>query len=200
MPNEVQRFSANADPHDILQYIKADGVVVIEGATTGRVVDAVLEEAGECQDGLNFALAGRSATFATKLLMNPLFTDLAKRILTDTYVVYYEQERTVSTSLPQVSQTSIIRAAPGSKPWGLRRQDECHHVSHPAKRESDLGIAYAATDITKTNGALRVVLGSNAWLDSRDPKKEEEVEIELRKGDAVLWYGFPVHHICLKSY
>lgn len=186
MPHQIQRFPANADPHDVLQYIKADGLVVIEGAATSQTLDAVIEEVGEHGNGPTFALAGRSAIFATKMLMNPLFMDLARSILTDTYVVYYENERTVSTSLPQVSQTWMTRADPGSKAWGLRRQDECHHISHPAKREGDFSISYAATDITKDNGAIRVVVGSNVWLDSRDPGESEESLIELRKGDAVL--------------
>ncbi|KAK3618906.1 hypothetical protein LTR22_026197 [Elasticomyces elasticus] len=95
-------------PHDILLHIEADGIVIVEGAATSQTIDSVLEEYGEHHDGQNFALAGKSATFATKLLMHPLFIDLSKRILTDTYVVYYENERTVSTSYPQVSQTSLV--------------------------------------------------------------------------------------------
>ncbi|PVH70885.1 hypothetical protein DL98DRAFT_617342 [Cadophora sp. DSE1049] len=93
--------------------------------------------------------------------MNPLYIDLEKSILTDTCITYYEQEWTVSISEPQVSQTSILSAQPGSAPWGLRRQDECHHITHPAKRQTDFGIPYGATDITKDSGAIRVVVGSN---------------------------------------
>jgi ectoine hydroxylase-related dioxygenase (phytanoyl-CoA dioxygenase family) len=189
MPASVKRFSAIADPHVVHQYLKADGVVVIEGAATQETIDTVLEEIGDISTTQNqtFALAGKSATFATTLLMNPLYIDLTKRILTDTCIIYYEQERTVSTSEPQVSQTSILSAQPASSGWGLRRQDECHHISHPAKREADFGIAYAATDIVDEKGALRFVVGSNNWTDLRDPKVEEETHVEMRKGDAILW-------------
>ncbi|PYI07170.1 hypothetical protein BO78DRAFT_444401 [Aspergillus sclerotiicarbonarius CBS 121057] len=186
MPATVKRFSAVADPHEIHQYLKADGVVVIEGAATQQTMDSVIEEVGTVSEGQTFALAGKSTTFATSLLMNPLYIDLTKRILTDTCIIYYEQERTVSTSEPQVSQTSILTAQPGSAAWGLRRQDECHHITHPAKREADFGIAYAATDITTETGAIRVVIGSNNWTDLRDPTEKEEYLVELRKGDAML--------------
>lgn len=185
--NKVKTLSASADPHEVLQYLQADGVVVIEGAASCASIDTILEELGSSAAGQSFALAARSPTFATKLLMHPLYIDLVKRILTHTYVVYYENVRTVSISEPQVSQTSTVTSAPGSEGWGLRRQDECHHVTHPAKRETDFGIAYAATDITKENGAIRVVIGSNHWLDSRDPLEKEETLVELRKGDAILW-------------
>jgi ectoine hydroxylase-related dioxygenase (phytanoyl-CoA dioxygenase family) len=187
MPSSVKRFSAVADPHDVHQYLRADGIVIIEGAATRGTIDTVLAEAGALSGGQTFALARKSATFATHLLMNPLYIDLAKRILTDTCIIYYEQERTVSTSNPQVSQTSVLTAQPGSPGWGLRRQDECHHISHPAKREADFGFAYAATDVTREHGAIRVIIGSNNWTDLRDPKEQEECLVELRKGDAIFW-------------
>ncbi|PIG88705.1 hypothetical protein AARAC_000585 [Aspergillus arachidicola] len=190
MPAAVKHFSAAAvDPHTIHQYLKADGVVIVEGATTRETIDTILEEVGSVPDGQTFALAAKSATFATQLLMNPLYFDLTNRILTDACIIYYEQERTVSISDPQVSQTSILCAEPNSLPWGLRRQDECHHISHPAKREAQLGIMYAAHDLTRDNGAVRVVIGSNHWTDSRDPSPEDECLVELRKGDALLWLG-----------
>ncbi|PWY95327.1 hypothetical protein BO94DRAFT_606653 [Aspergillus sclerotioniger CBS 115572] len=193
MPATVKRFSAVANPHEIHQYLKADGVVVIEDAATQQTIDSVIDEVGTVPGGQTFALAGKSTTFATSLLMNPLYIDLTKRILTDTCIIYYENERTVSTSDPQVSQTSIITAQPGSAAWGLRRHDECHHITHPAKREADFGIAYAATDITTKTGAIRVVIGSNNWTDLRDPTKKEEYLVELRKGDALLWWVYLYH-------
>ncbi|KAL2699351.1 hypothetical protein AAEP93_009326 [Penicillium crustosum] len=187
MPAIVKHFSAVADPHVVHQYLMADGVVVIEGASTRETIDEALKDIGMVKEGQTFALASKSTTFATGLLMNPLYIDLTNRILTDTCIIYYEKERTVSISDPQVSQTSIMSAEPGAAPWGLRRQDECHHISHPAKREADFGIMYAANDITKDNGAIRVVIGSNKWMDNRDPTSEEECLVELRKGDALLW-------------
>ena len=126
----VKHFSASADPHEVHQYLKADGIVVIEGAASCEDMDAVVEELGSIASGQTFALAAKSKLFATKHLMNPLYIDLVKRVLTDTCIIYYEQERTVSISEPQVSQTSILSAQPGSAPWGLRRQDECHHITH----------------------------------------------------------------------
>jgi ectoine hydroxylase-related dioxygenase (phytanoyl-CoA dioxygenase family) len=188
----VQRFSAaSADPHILHQHLLASSVVIIEGAATRSTIDEILAEIADDQSPTQpqtFALAAKSPTFATDLLMNPLYIDLVKRILTDTAIIYYEQERTVSISEPQVSATEVLTAAPGAAAWGLRRRDECHHITHPAKRESDLGIMYASTEVTMQNGAVRVVVGSNWWVDERDPTAEE-VLVELRKGDALVWYG-----------
>ncbi|KAM6529299.1 hypothetical protein FALCPG4_007440 [Fusarium falciforme] len=187
--SQVKHFSANASASDVFQHLKADGVVVIEGAATRGSIDATLTEIGQTSGGVTFGLAAKSPTFARDLLMNPLYLDIADRVLTDTCIIYYEKERTVSTSTPQVSQTSIITAEPGSAPWGLRRQDQCHHIAHPAKREADVGILYAATDMTTENGAIRVVVGSNHWTDDRDPLQEDETLVELRKGDAIICLG-----------
>jgi ectoine hydroxylase-related dioxygenase (phytanoyl-CoA dioxygenase family) len=185
--SSVKRFVASAQAHDVLQTLKADGIVVIEGAAKTATLDSALHEIGPLADGQTFGLIGKSRTFATDLLMNDLFIDLTKRLLTDTCTIYYSDERTVSTAEPQVSFTSALFSKPRSSGWGLRRQDDCHHTIHPAKRETDFGIAYAATDITRDNGAIRAVIGSNMWKDTRDPTSADETLIELKKGDAVLW-------------
>ncbi|KAH6896034.1 hypothetical protein B0T10DRAFT_558196 [Thelonectria olida] len=185
----VKKFPASAQAHDVLQILKADGVAIIEGAAKLEAIDASLSELGSLADGQNFGLAGKSKTFTNELLMNDLFIDLTKRLLTDTCTIYYSDDRTVSTAEPQVSFTSALVSKPGSSGWGLRRQDDCHHTVHPAKRETDFGIAYAATDITKANGAVRVVIGSNAWKETRDPTEKDEFLVELKKGDAILCLG-----------
>lgn len=59
---------------------------------------------------------------------------------------------------------------------------------HPATRETKLGIFYAATDITKNSGVVRVVLGSNNWNDTRDPRNFDETLVELKMGDTIMWY------------
>jgi hypothetical protein len=209
MPATVPRFSAaSADPHILHQHLLASGVVIIEGAATRSTIDDILAEIAENQsksqpqpqpEAQTFALAAKSPTFATQLLMNPLYMDLAKRIHTDTAIIYYEQDRTVSISEPQVSATEILTAVPGAQAWGLRRRDECHHITHPAKRESDVGIMYAATDVTAANGAVRVVVGSNWWVDERDPAADEEVRVEMRKGDALVWCVY-LHEHSLPSF
>ncbi|KAJ4208881.1 hypothetical protein NW759_013644 [Fusarium solani] len=187
--SRVKHFSASASASEVFQHLKADGVVGIEGVATRQSIDAALAEIGQTSSGPTFGLAAKSPTFAQELLMSPLFLDIADRVLTDTCIIYYEKERTVSTSTPQVSQTSIITAELGSAPWGLRRQDQCHHITHPAKREADVGILYAAADMTTENGAIRVVVGSNHWTDDRDPLQEDETLVELRKGDAIICLG-----------
>ncbi|KAH6685857.1 hypothetical protein F5X68DRAFT_191634 [Plectosphaerella plurivora] len=185
----IKRFSASAYPGDVFEALKGDGVAIVEAMAQSDIIDKAVSELGEIAVGCVYGLVGKSPTFAKKMLMNPLYMELTKRFLTDTCVIYYEKERTVSTAEPQVSMTTALAAHPGSSGWGLRRQDECHHTKHPAKRETDFGIAFAATDITKENGAIRVVVGSNRWNDIRDPTPEDETIIELRKGDALLCLG-----------
>ncbi|KAL4948468.1 hypothetical protein BDW69DRAFT_198850 [Aspergillus filifer] len=100
MPATVKHFSACADPHSPHRQLLADGVVVIEGAATRSLLDKH-----------DFRSRRQSTTFATELLMNPVFMDLVKRVLTYTTIIYYDQGRTVSVSEPHVSQTSVLYAA-----------------------------------------------------------------------------------------
>lgn len=186
-PSEIKRFVPTAYAGDVFEALKGDGVAIISKAASVETVDKVVEELGTTAGNHSYGLAGKSATFTRDLLMHPLYVELTKRLLTDTCVIYYEKERTVSTAEPQVSLTVAHTAQPGSSGWGLRRQDECHHTKHPAKRETDFGIAYAATDITAESGAIRVVVGSNRWNDTRDPTNEDETHVQLKKGDALLW-------------
>lgn len=65
------------------------------------LIDIVPMELGAPAVGQSFTLAARRLTFATKLLMYPLYIDLMKRILTHTYVVYYKDVGTVLISDPQ---------------------------------------------------------------------------------------------------
>ncbi|KAJ4113818.1 hypothetical protein NW765_011425 [Fusarium oxysporum] len=115
----VKRFVASAQAHDVLQTLKADGIVVIEGAAKTATLDSALNEIGPLADGQTFGLIGKSRTFATELLMNDLFIDLTKRLLTDTCTIYYSDERTVSTAEPQVSFTSALFSKPRSSGWGF---------------------------------------------------------------------------------
>ncbi|KAH6612977.1 hypothetical protein C7974DRAFT_368725 [Boeremia exigua] len=188
-PSDIRRFAPTAYAGDVFEALKGDGVAIISKAASEETIDKVLGQVGTITGEQEYGLAGRSTTFATDLLMNPLYVELTKRFLTDTCVIYYEKERTVSTAEPQVSLTVAHASQPGSPGWGLRRQDDCHHTKHPAKRETDFGIAYAANDITTENGAIRVVVGSNRWNDTRDPTDEDETLIELKKGDALLCLG-----------
>ncbi|KAF5566070.1 phytanoyl dioxygenase [Fusarium napiforme] len=55
------------------------------------------------------------------------------------------------------------------------------------------GIAYAATDITKDNWVIRAVIGSDVWKGTRDPTPADETQIELKKGDAIL-YLWPIFY------
>lgn len=186
-PSAIKRFPATAYAGDVLEAIKGDGVAIISAAINTKVIDAAVSELGATSSDQVYGLVGKSTTFAKDLLMHPLYVELTKRLLTDTCVIYYEKERTVSTAEPQVSLTVAHAAQPGSSGWGLRRQDECHHTKHPAQRETDFGIAYAGNDITAESGAIRVVVGSNRWTDTRDPTDEDETLVELKKGDALLW-------------
>jgi ectoine hydroxylase-related dioxygenase (phytanoyl-CoA dioxygenase family) len=184
----IQQFAPDAYAGDVLEALKGDGVAIIKGAAMVNTIHKVLIEVGTLENGSStlYGLAGKSSTFATELLMQPLYMELTKRLLTDTCVVYYERDRTVSTAEPQVSVTMAHVAQPGSPGWGLRRRDECHHTKHPAKRETDFGIIYAANDIDTHDGAIRVVVGSNRWDDTRCPTDEDETIIQLKKGDALL--------------
>jgi hypothetical protein len=71
-------------PYIIHKYLNADGIVIEKGTAIRENISEVLEKLGAVSAGQTYALPSESATFATKLLMNLVYIDLPKRILTDT--------------------------------------------------------------------------------------------------------------------
>ncbi|KAF9887191.1 hypothetical protein FE257_010445 [Aspergillus nanangensis] len=204
----LARLPASSTADEVLEVLRKDGGVIIEKLGDPVAIDNVWAEIqSEINDntfdhaGVTFAkkskrvcgLAGKSRTFATKLLTNPLYQEVANKLLTKTTTVWYGNQRTSSTSLPQVTNTMAFWLGPGSTAQGLHRDDQCHHTQHPAKYETDLGIMFAGTPSRKINGATNVVPGSHQWDDERKPKMEEACPAELEKGDALIWLGSTYH-------
>ncbi|PKY03899.1 PhyH-domain-containing protein [Aspergillus campestris IBT 28561] len=202
------RVPASASADEVLSILRRDGGLIVEKLGDPVVIDqAWTEIQSEINNksfdhtGVTFAkesrrvcgLAGKSPTFATKLLTNPLYQEVAHKLLSKTTTVWYGKEKTTSTSLPQVTNTMAFWLGPGSQAQGLHRDDQCHHTRHPAKYETDLGIMFAGTPSRKANGATNVVPGSHLWDDERKPSMEEACPAELEKGDALIWLGSTYH-------
>ena len=144
----------------MLSILRRDGGLTVEKLANTSTVEQVwkdiepeISRQNEKHVGVTFAeeskrvcgLAGKSPTFATKLLSNLLYQDVAYKLLYKTKSVWSGVEKITSTSAPQVTNTMAFWLGPGSKPQGLHRDDQCHHTRYPAKYETDLGIMYAIT-------------------------------------------------------
>ncbi|OQE14959.1 hypothetical protein PENSTE_c031G02470 [Penicillium steckii] len=204
---KLARLPRTSTPQEILTILLRDGGLILEQIADHEDINKAVEEIqphllGQARhNGVTMpkeskqisGLAGKSRTFATKLLANPLYQEVSNLLLAKTTTTYYGKQKQTSVSKPQVTNTMAFWIGPGAQAQGLHRDDQCHHTRHPAKYETDLGIMFAATKSHKANGATRVVPGSNKWDDHRKPRLDEATSAELDKGDALMWLGSTYH-------
>lgn len=132
------------------------------------------------------------------LALNPLFNEVASRMLTSTFTYWIGQTQHTAVSKPTISSTVGFQVNPGSKQQGLHRDEIDYHV-RDVDRAGDtgkgmlIGCVTALTRTTKANGATVVIPGSHRWSDDRCPYDHEAVPAELEPGDATIFLGSTYH-------
>jgi ectoine hydroxylase-related dioxygenase (phytanoyl-CoA dioxygenase family) len=126
------------------------------------------------------------------LALQPLFQDVAARMLTSEFEYWVGQERQVAVSRPQISSTVAFQVNPGSRQQGLHRDDIDYHIEDQ-DRPMMLGAVTAIMKTTRENGATVVIPGSHKWSASRCPYDHEAVSAELEPGDSLFFLGRTYH-------
>ncbi|KIW92964.1 uncharacterized protein Z519_06813 [Cladophialophora bantiana CBS 173.52] len=136
-------------------------------------------------------LLGISPT-CVDLALNPLFNEVASRLLTSKFEYWIGQEKQVAVSKPQISSTVGFQVNPGSRQQGLHRDDIDYHIR--SGHDSVLiGCVAATVKTTRENGATVLIPGSHRWKDDRCPYDHEAVPAELEPGDAAIFLGSTYH-------
>jgi ectoine hydroxylase-related dioxygenase (phytanoyl-CoA dioxygenase family) len=126
-------------------------------------------------------LAGKSRTFATEVMINPLLMGICDRILGPSCARY------------QLNLAHLLERMPGA-PDQFWHQDELvwNLVPEP-KPELQVASVIALVDFTGENGATRVFPGSNHWEAGRYPADDEAVVAEMPAGSAIIYLGSTFH-------
>ncbi|OKL56437.1 hypothetical protein UA08_08161 [Talaromyces atroroseus] len=206
---KVQAFEGSAATvNDIVNALKLAGGVIVRNFLDLKDIDRILKDVNPYLDADKpwdgdffppetrraFGLMGKSQTFATSIVGNPLWIGVTDSLLTS-HIKYnwVGDKNEESISFPQVHNTIAFRIGPGARAQALHRDDVPHHPDHRAVAEHVLGRDYGvglfvgATRSTKANGATRFIPGSHLW-DYREgpPKEEQTVYAELNPGDAFM--------------
>jgi hypothetical protein len=97
--------------------LSTPGVAIISKTAPIEAIDKLLRELGTIPGDHTYGLAEKSATFTTDLLMNPLYVQLTKRLLTNTSChLLRERTHSVDGHAP-ISLTVAHAAQPGSSGW-----------------------------------------------------------------------------------
>lgn len=202
MAAALQRMSARDSLDAIEQALKDDGGVVVEDFLARDVVERIKTEVADARARANpgmkhlnpaiqffygdktrhvNGMVAQSRTFATEVLIHPLYLALCDRILLPSCARY------------QLNLGHLIDCGPGSQAQLLHR-DELVWVHLPQPHaEIQIASMIALDDFRAENGATRLVPGSHRWLRTRRPEEHEIADAVMSAGSAVIYLGSTIH-------
>lgn len=199
---ELTHFDADADPDDLFDVLTDRGACLVEGIVSESVVAAInaeIDEAmaaadpgmGHINPAVGFffgdrtkhlsSVAATSRTFATEVLVHPIYRAICDRVLLPSCARY------------NLNLAHVINRGSGSDAQVFHR-DEDVWVHMPSPRpELEVASMLALVDFTRDNGATMVVPGSHRWERDRRPEPDEVAHAEMAAGSAVIYLGSTLH-------
>jgi ectoine hydroxylase-related dioxygenase (phytanoyl-CoA dioxygenase family) len=199
---ELRRVPASAPVEDVVSVLSEDGGVVIQDlidartvAAINREVDGWVESADPAMRHLNPAIqiffgdrtkhvggiAGKSRTFATEVMIHPLFLGLCDAILLPSCASY------------QLNLAHLIARGPGAEHQYLHRDELVWNLVPRPHPQLQLASIVALVDFAAANGATRVVPGSHRWDHNRSEEPHEIADAVMPAGSAVVYLGSTIH-------
>jgi ectoine hydroxylase-related dioxygenase (phytanoyl-CoA dioxygenase family) len=206
---QIARLPSSSDPQLVLDHLKRDGGVVLEGVIIAEEVAAINAEmdvelgplpAGnwavdsetwiaEFQGYLTKRLqhcVKHSPTYRNRFVANPQIAEIVAKVL---------GSRAGTQSL---FASQAIEIWPGEKAQELHRDATPFHarldLMSPQSPELVFNSLLALTDVTEEMGATRIIPGSHLWPDQENVGNlSDTIPATLRAGDALLLTGRLVH-------
>lgn len=197
-----------ASAEEAIEIIFRDGGVIIENlidaqTMTGLQADLDIAFAetpyGEDDEFVGSRTRRTGALFARSrhmlgLALNPLYLEIARKILQAPIDIWIGQTRHTITPDIQVGVTQGIQIYPGQGSQPLHRDDMVFLWRHPDyKREGRVQVMLAVSDFTEENGGTLVIPGSHRWDDERMPLEEEAVATAMVAGSVMIFIGSTYH-------
>jgi ectoine hydroxylase-related dioxygenase (phytanoyl-CoA dioxygenase family) len=200
MAPQLTHLHASDPIDDVVNVLREDGGVVVEGllsrATLERFnADPLLARAKPdrkfLNPGLEFffgertrhitAVASKSPTFVSDVLLHPVFLGICDAILAPSCARY------------QLNLAHVLDRGPGAEQQYIHRDELVWvHVPRPHP-ELQVASVVALVDFTAENGATRVVPGSHRWDWERMAAEDDFAVAAMPAGSAVIYLGSTLH-------
>ncbi|KAF7171817.1 hypothetical protein CNMCM6106_006166 [Aspergillus hiratsukae] len=212
--NAAAYSSDDAVARDVIEGIKLAGACIVRNVYSKDVIEQLrqevrpyITESGKLtyfQENVATVpgLAGKSPTYATEVLGNPLWKQVREYFLTYEHGPYWigDMQKTHKTTV-QLGSATCLELRPGAEAQGLHRDDLVHQGWNSEAAEYSLGrdrslTFFAACNRThRANGATRILPGSHLWDYSRPPPSDGSgvVDAELDVGDILIILGSVYH-------
>ncbi|KAK2738330.1 hypothetical protein FQN57_007090 [Myotisia sp. PD_48] len=201
---QIQRFPATGNMKEVWEVVQVDGAAIIEGFLPGSVVENFnrdLDPRSKANPGGTMNeefykmplpkttkwmndLPATCKTFRHEILNNEVMHDLCKIVFNEASGDYW-----LITSM-------AMETAPGNPVQQLHRDQGTHPIIAHLKPDAPVpavSFIIALTDFTRSNGATRVILGSQKWPKIGSPPEDLCVRAEMKAGDALFMTRGTVH-------
>lgn len=200
----LARVKADAPTDQIVERLREDGAVIIEGLLDedllGRFnaeLDPLLADVPADHGGefINDAVAdffgghtrhvtgvpAKSRIFATEVMTHPVLLAVASGVLRD------------NCSAIQLNLGHVLDRGPGAQRQLLHRDETIW--AHLPSPHPDVMVAslIALVDFTEENGATVLAPGSHRWDRTREATEADLVAAEMPAGSAVVYLGSVIH-------
>lgn len=197
---QVKTVNAKTDANQIIEIIKQDGCVVIEGLLSKEEADSLQADMHEQFEGLQDckgdfyghetkrmgALFKKSALFQKMATFNPII-DVMDEFLLDHCSDY------------QINLTQAISIGPKEIKQIMHQDDPMFPFMHPDS-EAMINCMWAIDDFTEENGATVLVPGSHLWprtqslnLSFENLPPEMITQGVMKKGSVLIYLGSLYH-------
>lgn len=191
---QLRHLSPDAAPDAIVDAVRADGAVIIDGAMSVDLLDRLKSEimpyVEATPPGLDDftgrrttrtgALAARSPA-CRSLIADPRLLGACDRFLLPFADRY------------QVHLTQLIRIMDGQGRQPLHRDRLAWGGFLRPDIEPQLNTIWAVTDFFEANGATQVVPGSHLWAEARTAEPHEIAYAEMAAGSVLVYSGSVIH-------
>jgi ectoine hydroxylase-related dioxygenase (phytanoyl-CoA dioxygenase family) len=215
----LPRVGRDTDHTEIGDLLAEHGAVIVEGLLPPEVVAAVNTEVdgavaaadtdlaiynaavdafhGEATKHVS-GLAAKSRTFATEVMVHPLYRSLCDRFLTWGVLEKLGLGRTEW----MLNLGHMIVRGPGGEAQMLHRdEDVWMDMPYPRGGQLQLASMLAFVDFTEENGATRLIPRSHLWPGAAQPLTERTEQLadadvvfaEMPAGSALVYFGTTVH-------
>jgi Phytanoyl-CoA dioxygenase (PhyH) len=198
---QLQRVETDTPADQVVAALLQDGAVIVHDLLSGDVVRSINEEVQPFVDAADpdmrhlnpgvqifhaqtrhvSGLAGKSPTFATEVMIHPLFMTLCGSILGPSCARY------------QLNLAHLLERLPGAGDQFWHQDEIVWNLVPEPKPQLQLASVIALVDFTADNGATRVFPGSHRWEAGRYPNDDEAVVAEMPSGSAVVYLGSTFH-------
>jgi ectoine hydroxylase-related dioxygenase (phytanoyl-CoA dioxygenase family) len=197
---ELARVAPDTDSDLLLQTIDRDGGLVIEGLLAPAVVDRIERDLAPAvtarrpgfRPGFDDSFYGantvrvqgvarKSRTFVDEYLLHPTLLDLADRVLLPYCGDYW------------LSQSETIYIGPGNEQQALHRDDLNWNLAAQLRVPLQISCLVALGDYDADVGATHVIPQSHRWPLDRPFDASMSQQVELERGDALVYLGSLVH-------